>query len=137
MAMIELWEKSGKGAVRFVHNLKPRVEVVALEDVRGNIFPIYDGHNEVPAGIYNTMFIRPYAKENEEVISRNHMMVEVEEKDDVIYLVNVGEFLGGYYPYKGDAWNKYVDKNGEILQRPVGWSARSAEKMLLEARNVL
>lgn len=134
MSKIELWEKTGKGALKILHNIKRPVEVVALEDAQGNLYPIYEGNNEVPAGIYRIVVIRPYAKEDGEVFYRHTSMpIETLNDDDVVYIVNIGQFLGGYYAYKGAAWEKYVNSNGDKLERPVGWISSSAQRMILDA----
>lgn len=137
MPTIELWEKVGKGAFRVLHNIKRPVEVVALEDAQGNLYPIYEGNNAVPSGVYGLVIVRPYAKDYSEVFYRPPAMpIEVWNEDDVVYLVHVGEFvgiMGGYDPYKGAAWEKYANSNGDKLERPVGWMSTNAQRMILEA----
>ena len=134
MPTIELWEQTGKGVIRFVHNLKRPVEIVALEDVNRNLYPIYEGNNEVPAGIYGIVIIRPYAQEDSEVYNRSSIArVEVWNEDDIVHIVNVGTFLGGYIPKSGNVWEKYVNANAEKLERPVGWLSRNAQRMILDA----
>ena len=138
MPKIELWEKTGKGALKILHNIKRPVEVVALEDAQGSLFPIYEGNNEVPAGIYKIVAIRPYAKVDQDVFCRQEqMLVEAWDDDEVVYIVNVGEFLGGYYAYKGDAWEKYAGSNASKLERPVGWIASSAQRVILDANKCM
>lgn len=138
MPTIELWEKVGKGAFRVLHNIKRPVELVALEDASGNLYPIYEGHNEVPTGIYALVIIRPYAREDSEVVYRpSYKNVEVWNEDDEVHLVNEGEFVGGYYSFKGAAWEKYANSKGDKLERPVGWLNKTAQSMLLEANRRL
>lgn len=82
MPLIELWEKTGKGAMKYVHDLWTPVEAVALEDVKGNLYPIYEGHNYVPTGMYCLVILRPYPKKDQKPVERqSHLQVEVRRED--------------------------------------------------------
>lgn len=132
MPTIELWEKTGKGAVKFLHNLRRPQEVVALESADGSLYPIYQEHDEVPPGIYGIVQLRPYANDDNDVFHRAMFSVECLDENEVVNIVNAGDFVGGYIPYKEKQWNKYVNKNAEKLERPIGWVASIAERMLVD-----
>ena len=135
MPFVEVWERTGKGAMKFIHNLKKPVEVVAVEDVNGNMYPIYEGNNCIPAGRYCLVILRPYAKEGEKPVDRqSYKQIDVRNEDDVAYVVHESEFIGGYATLTADQWQSYAAKHGEKLARPVGWNARSAESMLLQMK---
>lgn len=134
MPMVELWEKTGKGVFRAIHNMRRPVELVALEDAQGNLYPIYEGNNEIPTGIYALVIIRPYETGESEVFNRPASMpIEALNDDDVVHLVNIGEFSGGYFAYKDAEWEKYANAKGDKLERPVGWNSINAHRMILEA----
>ena len=134
MPTIELWEKTGKGVFRVLHSIRPPIEVVVLEDARGNQYPIFEGNNEVPVGVYSILIVRPYAKEDSDVLRHTNCTVEVWHDEDEAYIVNIGDFVGGYIPYMGANWEKYAQARGDQLVRPAGWNPISAQRMLLEAK---
>lgn len=115
-----------------LHSIGPPAEAVVLEDARGNRYTIFEGNNEVSAGVYSTLIVRPYAKEDSDVLQHTNCTVEVWHDEDEAHIVNIG--VGGYIPYMCANREKNAQARGDQLVRPAGWDAISAQRMLLEAK---
>lgn len=80
------------------------------------------------------MIIRPYVKEDSDLFYRDGRQVDVLGENDTVNIVNIGEFMGRYFAYTGDAWDNYVHNNAEKLLRPIGWLSTNVYRMIAEAR---
>lgn len=136
MARVELWERTGKGITRLLHQIKRRLYVIVLEKESGEQFPIYFGNNEVPGGMYKIHVIAPYSTKEEKKHQIETSPIIVKDDDEVIYLVRQG-FLSeaimqgpDHSRYTEKDWSPYYEKKKENLQIPFGWDAKNAQDML-------
>lgn len=137
MPKIELWEKAGKGVFKVLHNAHRPIALVVLENRHGDSYTIFEGNNEVPAGDYEIVIIRPYEKDQSRVITRRGVYDCEVRNGSTVHIVDIGDFAGGYMPLDGDsfAWKKMA--NSDKLERPIGWSASNAMQMIDAFNNLM
>ncbi len=136
MATVEAFIEYGKLFGK-IQKLRPPMFVMLFKGNDGNLFPVFEGNNEVEPGTYEIYLFQPYKTNGEKMERAGFTTIrDNSELEIIVVWFNTGMLQATSYcshlsdSEKLERWNKEAETKGDRLQRYIGWRSDQANRMI-------